>query len=206
MSYTSLWGIDRNWSGRELTIYKNSWWFCPTVWDVLMCKYITPQERTDGRKVWNSYLIWAGLPHNAETRQSRWSLLNDRINNSPIQYDRVLWELTGVSVFNAKDKTFVCECIKDFVENNIVGNAEYTDCEHITQRFLEIAEDIKTLPTRCRYFVIHPTSCDDNVEWWFRGKRLCSWDKFVCEFTLIEDGKVVGFSSNLEMCKKEISE
>ena len=45
------------------------------------------------------------------------------------------------------------------------------------------------------------TSCDDNVEYWFYRKRLSSWDKVVCEFTLIENEKVIGFSDNLKMCK-----
>ena len=200
MSYTSLWEIDKNWSGREHSEYHNSWLFCPQIWDILMCKYITPEERTDGVNTWKNYMSWV-CPWNKEKANSRNAILNDRINNSTIQYDRVLWELSNLSVFNAKDKLFVTECIESFVENNIVGNQEYKDAEHISERFLEIAKDIRNLPRRVKYFVIHPTSCDDNVEWWFNRKRLCSWDKFVCEFTLIEDSKVVGFSTNLEMCK-----
>lgn len=207
MSYTSLWEIDKNWSGRAHSEYKNSWLFCPTIWDVLMCKYISPCERYSvvTHAEITSYLSWS-FSFDREIANIKFKKLNERINNSPIQSDRVLWELSNLSVFNAKDKLLVCECIKEFVENNIVGNSEYTDCEHIIERFLEIAESIKTLPKRCRYFVIHPTSCDDNVEWWFNRKRLCSWDKFVCEFTLIENGKVVGFSTNLEMCRKECGE
>jgi hypothetical protein len=197
MSYTSLWEIDKNWSGRELSTYHNSWLFPPVVWDTLLCKYIKEQERCDHGYAWKRYLSWIGFTDNG-----RHSLLNNRINNSPVQYDRVLWELSNLSVFNAKDKSFVAECIEKFVENNIVGNPEYEDAEHIKERFFEIAKDIRNLPRRVKYFVIHPTSCDDNVEWWFYRKRLCSWDKFVCEFTLIEDNKVVGFSTNLEMCRR----
>ena len=204
MSYTSIWEIDKNWSGKEYAEYKNSWLFCPTIWDILMCKYIAPNERrsTLTFNEIKSYLSWT-FSFDKDTANSRAAKLNERINNSTIQYDRVLWELSNLSVFNAKDKLFVCECIKEFVENNIVGNSEYKDCEHIIERFFEIAEAIRTLPKRCRYFVIHPTSCDDNVEWWFNRKRLCSWNKFVCEFTFIENGEVVGFSTNLDMCKKE---
>ena len=202
MSYTSLWAIDKNWSGREYTEYKNSWLFCPRIWDILMCKYIKPEERSDGFNTWKNYMSWIS-PWNKEKANSRHAILNERINNSTIQYDRVLWELSNLSVFNAKDKAFVAECIEKFVKNNIVGNSEYQDCEHIIERFKNIAQDIRTLPRRCKYFVIHPTSCDDNVEWWFNRKRLCSWDKFVCEFTIIENGKVVGFSDNLNMCKTE---
>lgn len=200
MSYSSLWVIDRNWSGKKHTEYHNSWLFPPVVWDVLLCKYIEEEERTDGRFVWKSYLSWA-CSRGSETANRRWSMLNERINNSSSQSDRVLWELSNLSVFNAKDKDFVAECIETFIATNLVGNPEYQDAQHIFERFHRVAGDIRNLPRRVKYFVIKSTSCDDNVEWWFDRKRLCSWDKWVCEFTLIEDQKVVGFASNLEMCK-----
>lgn len=202
MSYSSLWGIDSKWSGKRLTEYRNSWLFCPISWNVLLCKYVKPEERTDYGYVWTNYMSWVGI-HGSATADMRWRILNERINNCGIQYDRVLWELSQLSVFNAKDKDFVAECIEKFVKNNMVGNPEYQDCDHIFERFREVAEDIRNLPRRVKYFVIKGTSCDDNVEWWFYRKRLCSWDKKVCEFTLIEDQKVVGFASNLEMCKGE---
>jgi hypothetical protein len=71
---------------------------------------------------------------------------------------------------------------------------------------MQIAKDIRELPETAKYFVIHPTSCDDNVEWWFYKHRLSYWDKFVCEFILIENNKVIGFSDNLKMCKSEGTE
>lgn len=201
MSYTSLWEIDKNWSGKEYAEYRNSHLFPPVVWDILMCKYIKPNERTE-YKVQTSYLCWVGFCFDKAEQDRRHNMLNERINNSDIQYDRVLWELAGLSVFNAKDKEFVADCIENFVLNNIGRYGDYNeDCEHIKERFKAIANDIRNLPKRCKYFVIHPTSCDDNVEWWFNRKRLSSWDKFVCEFTLIENNKVIGFSDNLKMCK-----
>lgn len=199
MSYSSLWGIDRKWSGTELTEYRNSWLFCPIAWNVLLCKYIEEEERYAYGRVLTNYMAWVGIGSTA-TANRRWSMLNERINNSSSQSDRVLWELSNLSVFNAKDKDFVAECIETFVKNNMVGNPEYQDCDHIIERFHKVAEDIRNLPRRVKYFVIKGTSCDDNVEYWFDRKRLCSWDKKVCEFTLIEDQKVVGFASNLEMC------
>ena len=202
MSNTSLWEIDRNWSGREYSEYRNSWLFCPTVWDVLMCKYITPEERTERNITQKNYLCWVA-PFDKDEANRRHNILNDRINNSEIQYDRVLWELSNLSVFNTKDKEFVADCIEKFVENNLLKNPEYFESKHIYDRFLEIANDIRNLPRRVKYFVIHPTSCDDNVEWWFYNKRLSSWDKFVCEFTLIEDDNVVGFATNLDICKRK---
>lgn len=199
MSYTSLWVIDKNWSGKEHTTYKNSHLFPPIVWDILMCKYIKPYERRLVEPV-THYLIWVGCCFDKDEQNRRQNMLNERINNSDIQYDRVLWELSNLSVFNFKDKEFVADCIEMFVENNF-GNSEYKDCEHIRERFYEIADDIRSLPEICKYFVIHPNSCDDNVEYWFNEKRLCSWDKIVCEFTLIENDRVIGFSDNLKMCK-----
>ncbi len=200
MSYTSLWEIDRNWSGKEYAKYKNSWLFPPTVWDILMCKYITKYERTVCGRTDEHYLQWCGFCFDEAEQSRRREMLNDRINNSDIQYDRVLWELSNMSVFNAKDKEFVSGCIEDFVTNNF-GYLSSKDFEHITDRFREIASDIRSLPRRCKYFVIHPTSCDDNVERWFCGKRLSSWPEPVCEFTLIENNRVIGFSDNTVICK-----
>lgn len=201
MSYSSLWGIDSKWSGKRLAEYHNSWMFCPIVWSVLMCKYIEPGERTDYGYVWTNYLSWSGCSSSAATRESRFQMLNERINNSPCQSDRVLWELAGLSVFNAKDKDFVAECIENFVNDNMANDPEYQECDHIFERFRKIAEDIRSLPKWVKYFVIKGTSVDDNVERWFYRKRLCSWKEFICEFTLIEDQKVAGFSTNLEMCR-----
>ena len=196
MSYTSLWIIDKNWSGTEHRKYPNSWPMPPIVWDVLMQKYIDTNER-DGAV---SYIAWTHSGCSDKERDERWALLNSRINNTENQVDRIMWELAGLSVFNSKDKEFVADCIDAFVRENQNIDVLLRE-EHIRQRFFEIAVDIRNIPRRVKYFVIHPTSVDDSVEWWFYRKRLCSWDKFVCEFTLIEDNKVVGFSTNLEMCK-----
>ena len=194
MSYSSLWEINKDWSGKEYREYKNSWFFSPVVWNILMCKYVKSYERDDE----TNYMIWA-MPFGERKNNSQ--ILNERINNSTIQFDRVLWELTNRSVFNAKDKEFVAECIKKFVENNF-EDSEYKDSDYIKERFCEIAKDIRELPKRCKYFVFKNTSCDDDVERWFYRKRLSSWEKFVCEFTIIANNKVLGFSDNLEMCCK----
>lgn len=202
MSYSSLWGIDRKWSGTELTEYRNSWLFCPIVWNVLLCKYIEPEERTAYGRICTNYMSWVGICDPA-TADMKWRMLNERINNSSNQSDRVLWDLSQYSVFHAKDKDFVAECIEKFVENNMVSDPEYQDSDHIIERFRKVAGDIRNLPRRVKYFVIKGTSCDDDVERWFYRKRLCSWKEVVCEFTLIEDQKVVGYATNLEMCKGE---
>jgi hypothetical protein len=202
MSYSSLWGIDGKWSGKRLTEYHNSWLFCPITWNVLLCKYIKPEERTGYGRVWTNYMSWVGICDSA-TADKKWRMLNERINNSGIQPDRVLWDLSQLGVFDTKDKDFVAECIDKFVENNIVGNPEYQESDHIIERFHKVAEDIRNLPRRFKYFVIKGTSVDDEVERWFYRKRLCSWKEAVCYFTVIEDQKVVGYATNLQMCKGE---
>ena len=40
MSYSSLYGIKKNYVGEELCEYKNSWLFSPVVWSILPDKYI----------------------------------------------------------------------------------------------------------------------------------------------------------------------
>ena len=202
MSYSSLWTIDKNWSGKEHKEYSNSWLFPPTIWNILFCKYIRPEERRrrfpdKDKEFETTYMGWTMTNGN-----ERWAKLNGRINNSAEQVDRVLWELSMLSVFNAKDKEFVADCIERFIEVNF-PDSEYKESEHIKERFREVAKDIRELPNSCKYFVFKGTSCDDNVERWFYQKRLSSWDEYVCEFTLIEDGRVVGFSDNLQVCKKD---
>ncbi len=218
MSYSSLWTIDKDWKGADIKEYRNSHLFAPIVWDILMCKYIPKEERRlefpyyeDGVKYEyeTSFIIWATSLFKKNDNQ--W-VLNEKIHNSEIQFDRVLWELSNLSVFNAKDKEFVADCIEKFVQTNF----DYLDIEdnsHIKERFLAIAKDIRELPQDCKYFVFKGTSCDDNVEWWFCSydedkdedceKKLSDWDKFVCEFTLIENDKVVRFADNLTICKKD---
>lgn len=212
MSYSSLWSIDKDWNGSEVKTYGNSHLFAPIVWDILMCKHIPLEERKlkypmdiDGKKkeYETHFLIWS-MPMFGEN--DNFDRLNEKINNCQVQVDRVLWELSNLSVFNVKDKDFVADCIEKFIELNF-ANSEYKDGEHIKTRFREVAKDIRELPNKCQYFVFKGTSCDDNVEYWFctddgGEKSLADWDKFVCEFTIIENNCIVKFSDNLKMCEK----
>lgn len=211
MSYSSLWIIDKSWNGKEYKEYSNSWLFPPTVWNILMCKYIPKEERKlefprniDGKKIEyeTSFMIWSMSLFSKNNNSER---LNGIINNCQVQTDRVLWELSNLSVFNAKDKEFVADCIEQFVQTNF-DYLDISDNAHIKERFMEMANDIRELPSDCKYFVFKGTSCDDNVEWWFysddEDKKLSDWEKFVCEFTLIENETVIGWSTNLEMCRR----
>lgn len=139
MSYTSLWVIDKNWSGAEHCKYPNSWLMPPVVWDVLMQKYIGTNERNGV----DSYLVWV-CACSDKVRNERWALLNGRINNTENQTDRIMWELAGLSVFSSKDKEFVASCIDDFVRENQIINIQL-QTPPVIQRFLESAARFRSL-------------------------------------------------------------
>ena len=74
-----------------------------------------------------------------------------------------MWDLCNSGIFSAKDKEKVADCIIKFAEKYF-SDEEYA----ITaKRLHEIAEDIQNLDKKYKYFCIHGTSCDDNVERWF---------------------------------------
>lgn len=201
MSCSSLWTMDKNWSGKEYKEYNNSWLFPPTIWNILFCKYIHENERRKRyfdkeNQFETNFMTWSLWDNSA-----KWKELNDRIDNGTEETDKVLWALANLCVFNAKDKTFVADCIERFVEIDF-PNSEYKDSQHIKDRFREVAQDIRALPKSCKYFVFKGTSCDDNVERWFYRKRLSSWKEIVCDIALIENEKVVGYTDNLAICKK----
>lgn len=203
MSYSELWEINRNWSGKVYKEYKNSWLFCPIVWDILLLKYIPEEERKSVYgMVSNSYMSWLLFATKDNLAENEKSIkLNKKICNSGCEYDKVVWDLSNLAVFNTADKEFIADCIIEFINNH----DEYFDnCDdEITKRFIEIANDIRKLPRRCKYFVFHGTSCDDNVEYWFYRKRLCSWKENICEFAIIKNNKIVDYKNNLEFISEK---
>lgn len=55
------------------------------------------------------------------------------------------------------------------------------------------------------YFVFKNNSADDNVEFWFSKfdedadeKSIKDWNRFLAEFVVIENGKIIKFISNLD--------
>ena len=185
MAFTSLWEIDENWNGFQYKKYDNALLFVPKIWDILMCKYIDSEERENIENC----ITWI-----SRNRIRNLSKLNNRINNSLDQVDRIMWEISLLSVFNKKDSQFVAKCIIDFVE-------KYTLTDRVRERFLGIANDIKNLQKHCKYFVIDGSSINANVEQWFSNCRLSSWTTKVCEFTIINDNMIVGYEDNLSMCR-----
>lgn len=201
MSYSSLYGIKKNYVGEELYEYRNSWLFSPIVWCVLSDKYL---PRRYG-------MVQSVIGSNGN---EVWSKINNIMNNSDNTSDRVCWEMTNQQIFYTKDKECVASNILKFVEQNKgydkhkEDNISPLEREHIIERFNEIANDILSLDeNEYPYFVFKNTSVDDNVERWFYDyneddeyidKSLKDWNEFVAEFVIIKDGEITKFVNNLD--------
>lgn len=203
MSYSSLYGIDKDYKGNVIEEFGNSWLFAPIVWDVLTEKYIPPSK-----------LISHGFKRNIIHDTSLWKEVNNEINNCDNAVDRICWEFSGQQVFFTKDKNCVANAIRSFIKQNnnycrdTEDNTPVLEREHIIERFEKIASAIELLPEDTLYFVMKNTSVDDSVGSWFEKydeeqheyveSGLDQVDKFVTEFVVIEDGKIVNFISNLD--------
>lgn len=206
MSRSSLWVMDSNFNGLESIEYRNSWWFSPVVWDVLLDKYMHDDIQTPyGYK---KSLIGFG----SEGLDRK---LNESVNNCDNFADRICWELSNQQVFFTKDKKEIAQAIKDFAKNN----TRFHICKdegvsvltfgHIVERFEKIANDILEVDEK-EYpnFIFKNTSVDDGVEYWFEkydeeseeysSESLKKLDKMVTEFVVIEDGKIKEFVNNLK--------
>lgn len=200
MSCSSLYGVKKDYTGEELYEYKNSWLFSPVVWNVLSDKYLPRQYG-----MVQSVIGWNG--------NEVWSKINNIMNNSDNTSDRICWEMSNQQIFFTKDKECVANSIRKFAKQNKgynksrENNLSPLEREHIIERFNEIADNILSLDeNEYPYFVFKNTSVDDEVERWFYDydeddeyieKSLKDWAEFIAEFVVIEDGKIVGFISNL---------
>ena len=202
MSSSSLYGITKDYKGKEITEYKNSWYFSPVVWNVLSDKllprkygYIQNIIGLGGQEVWNN--------------------INNILNNSDFLADRVLWELSNQGIFKVKDKNIIVDCIRDFLKvNNKYDKSDEDNVpilkrDHIIERWNEIATDIGNLnEEEFPFFVFKNTSCDDSVESWFikyneesdeyEDRRLNECEDLVAEFVIIENDSIVNYIPNTE--------
>lgn len=201
MSYSTLWVIDNDFKGYEINEYHNSWLFAPTSWDILYEKYL-PNEIFDpilgGKKHYiSSSMFDKGL----------FNRLNNKINNTSIQEDRIIWELTNQQIFFTKDKIFISNCIKEFLNINSKYTKGYGD--HIFQRFNEMADDIINIDeNEYPYFISKNTSVDDIVDGWFRKyneekdeTEKCSLkerEKMLTEFVIIKENTIDKFINNID--------
>lgn len=199
MSRSSLWVMDEHLAGEELVEFSNSHLFSPMAWDILFEKYL-PNE-TQGLTGKKSFIIAAMFDESIHVR------LNEKINNSTIQEDRIVWELTQQQVFFTKDKVFVADVIKRFLTVNKVFSENLG--AHIHERFQEVANEILELDERTQpYFIFKNTSVDDGVEYWFHGydedeedyisRTLKDIKQNVTEFVVIENNRVKEFIPNTD--------
>ncbi|MDP4143209.1 MAG: hypothetical protein Q8936_01825 [Bacillota bacterium] len=197
MSNSSLWVMDKNFNGEELIEFKNSWLFSPVSWDILLEKYI-PKKPFESKRSFLSATMFDKTIHGR---------LNEKLNNSEVQEDRVLWEMSNQQVFFTKDKVFIVNSIKMFLKTNKEYATELE--EHIHDRFNEIAEEIlKIDENEYPFLIFKNTSCDDNVEYWFSkydeesdeyiDRSLKELNERVTEFVNIENEIIKGFTSNLD--------
>ncbi|MCY7865931.1 hypothetical protein P8918_13100 [Bacillus spizizenii] len=207
MSTSSLWGLDKDYKGSEEVEFSNSWWFSPIAWDILFQKYL-PEKVTVQFGSRTNFMTATMFDKTIEGD------LNEKINNSEVIEDRIVWELSMQQIFFTKDKELVVESIKHFLETN----KEFAgDCgEHIYERFNEVADEISKLEEADHpYFVFKNTSVDDAVEYWFQKydeeeeeyeeASLRDMDRHVAEFVFIEDGKITGFKSNMQYFDSDVA-
>ena len=202
MSRSSLYGITKDYKGKEIIEYKNSWYFSPVVWSVLSDKLL---PRKHGYI--QSIIGFGG--------QEVWENINNILNNSNYLADRVLWELSNEAIFKTKDKNIIADCIRDFLKVNSKydksneDNVPVLKRDHIIERWNEITMDIENLnEEEFPFFVFKNTSCDDSVEYWFikynkesdeyeeRGLDECQ--DLVTEFVIIENDSIVDYIPNTE--------
>lgn len=206
MSYSTLYGIKKDYTAEEICDYENSWLFSPIVWRVLPEKYIPHEIETP-------YGIKKGIigPFGNEIVRKT----NEKVNVCGNTPDRICWELSMQNIFFTKDKAVISESIREFVEQNKnydksdddgIGTLER---EHIIERFNEIATDISALDEEeYPYFVFKNTSVDDGVERWFskyneetddyEQSPLSELEETVAQFVVIKDGEIKDFIRNTD--------
>lgn len=202
MSSSSLYGITKDYKGKDIIYYKNSWLFSPVVWSVLSDKLL-PRKHGFIQNV----IGFGG--------QEVWKNINNILNNSDFLTDRVLWELSNEAIFKTKDKNIIADCIRDFLKVNSEydksgeDNVPVLKRDHIIERWNDIATDIENLNEKeFPFFVFKNTSCDDSVESWFfkYNKESDKWEEqglnecqnLVTEFVIIENDSIVGYIPNTE--------
>lgn len=199
MSRSSLWVMNNNFNGVELEEFSNSWLLTPVSLDILFEKYLPIEAKNPYGKT--NYITASMFD------KSIFDRLNNKINNSEIKEDRVLWELGNQQVFFTKDKEFVAKSLKEF----LIVNSRFTQDlgQHIFERFNKVAEAILNInEDKYPYFIFKNTSCDDNVEYWFEkyseeddeclDRSLKELGEVVTEFVVIENNKILKFINNVD--------
>ena len=132
MSSSSLWGIDKNFVGKVLAEYKNSWLFCPIVWDVLSEKYCPLDIMTP-----------YGFKKHIIGDQDLWLKVNNELNESLITSDRVCWELSNHQVFFTRDTHYA-----DYLETFEGINLPVSHCIENTEGW-QISKELPFNDEQC---------------------------------------------------------
>lgn len=210
MSCSSLYVIDKNYYGSNIADFKNSWLFSPIIWNVLSEKYLPTKYGLVQSVI--------GLDGNEV-----WIKINRTMNNSGNTCERICWELTNQCIFFSKDKKCIAQNIFDFINTHKGYSKSKEDGisalerEHIIERFTEIANSIMDIDeTEYPYFVLKNSSCDDEVERWFKkyddeadeyqSRSLKDFPEFVTEFVVIENNKIKEFIVNVEYPYEDVME
>lgn len=202
MSYSSFYGIRKDYTGECIADFKNSWLFSPVVWNVLSDK-----------KLPRKY----GMIQSVTGMNSRevWIKINSFMNDSDNTSDRICWELSNQLIFFTKDKEVIFKAINDFIANNKKYDISQEDGlsvlerDHIIERFNEIADIIANLnEEEYPYFVFKNTSVDDEVTRWFKkwneetdeyeDSSLRDSREYVTEFVVIENELIKEYIPNTE--------
>lgn len=200
MSYSSLYVINKNYYGSNITDFRNSWLFSPIIWDVLSEKYLPTKY---------GFVQSVIGPDCNEV----WIKINRIMNNSDNICERICWELTNQCIFFSKDKKCIAQNILEFANTHKgYGKSEedgvsVLEREHIIERFTEIADSIMSIDeTEYPYFVLKNSSCDDEVERWFikydneldeyQYRSLKDFPELVTDFVVIENNKIKEFIMN----------
>ena len=205
MSKSSLWVMNDKFEGFEIQEFSNSWLFSPVVWDILFEKY-TPENMFS---LYGKVSYISSVSSNSEIHTK----LNDRINNCESTADRVCWEMSNQQVFFTANKKILVDSILQFLKDNTKYDEGVLTKEHIIERFEEISKEILEVDeNQYPYFMFKNTSCDDNVEYWFRGLNeetddyedidLSQQVKSVTEFVIFENDKIDKFIGNLDFFSK----
>ncbi|MBP1309174.1 hypothetical protein JOD82_002194 [Paenibacillus sp. 1182] len=203
MSFSSLWGMNANLDGEEISEFRNSWLLSPMAWNILYEKYLPDEIHGEFGKKSFHFACW--LDHDLFGR------FNNIINNCNDQQDRVIWEFSNQQFFFTKDKNFIAESLQRFISSNPIIAKDVSD-----RRFKEVAAEILKLnPDKHLYFIFKNSSVVNDVTYWFASSdetneeyipsSLKLIDKIVADFVLIQDRSILGFKDNLEFCKDYFS-
>lgn len=209
MSQSFLYSINKDYFAAKIIPFDNAWLFSPMVWECLCNKYLPKIELLNGEFVTASFLGIDGVRN--------WNVINKIMNASEQQEIRIVWELSNQNFFCTKDKECVASAVENFLNIFPADDKGAQWKPHITNRFADIAKEIRSLnEDETPYFVFKNSSCDDSIMNLFQrdSDEEGSFESIptslkdtakdtLQEFMIIQDGKIVKFISCKDFITKE---